>query len=59
MVDDSSICSHSTTKILSIGSGKNVPLEQLGRSLCRRKYIKSTTLEVAVEKESKGITWKD
>lgn len=47
-------------KNVSIGSGKNVPLEQLGHSLGPRKYVKSKNLEeLAIEKSSKGITWKD
>jgi uncharacterized metal-binding protein len=60
MTDYSSIHSHSTTKIVPISSGENVPLEQLGHSLSPRKYIKRTSLEeLAIEKGSKGSTWKD
>ena len=60
MAEDSSIRSHSITKIVPIASGEIVPVEQLGHSLRPRKYIKRTSLEeLAVEKGSKGITWKD
>jgi hypothetical protein len=51
---------HISDKNVPISSGKNVPLEQLGHSLGPRKYVKSKTLEeLAIEKSSKGITWKD
>jgi hypothetical protein len=60
MAEDSSILSHLTTKIVPISSAENVLLEQLGRSLSPRKYIKRTNLkELAVEKAKEGITWKD
>src|SRR5215208_8123445 len=60
MADDSSIRSYSTTQNVPIGSGENVPLEELGHILGRRKYIKRTTLEdLAIERTSKGITWED
>ena len=60
MTEDSSIGSHSITKIVPIGSEENVPLEQLVHSLSPRKYIKRKSLEdLALDKASKGITWKD
>lgn len=47
-------------KNLPIGSGENVPLEQLGHSIGPRQYVKTTRLEdLAIEKASKGITWED
>ncbi len=52
--------SHSTTKIVPIGSGRNVPLEELGHILGRRKYIRRRNIEdLAKERTSKGITWED
>jgi hypothetical protein len=60
MADDSSIRSYSTTQNVPISSSRNVPLEELGHILGRRKYIKRTTLEdLAIERTSKGITWED
>jgi len=59
MDEDSSIPSH-PLKIVPIGSEENVPLEQLGHSLGPRKYLKRSSLEeMAIGKESNGITWKD
>jgi hypothetical protein len=60
MADGSSICSHSSKKIVPLGSGENVPLQQLGHSFSPRKYIKRASLEeLAIERGRKGITWKD
>ena len=51
---------HISNENVPIGSGKNVPLEQLVHSLGHRKYIKRKTLEeLTTEKASKGIIWKD
>jgi hypothetical protein len=59
MTDDSSIRSH-TSRNVPIGSGENVPLEEVGHSLGPRKYIKRRNMEhLAIERTSKGITWED
>src|SRR5215213_10087744 len=50
MADDSSIRSYSTAQNVPISSGRNVPLEEVGHNIGRRKYIK---------RRSKGITWED
>jgi hypothetical protein len=60
MAEYLSTCPHSTTKIVPIGSGGNVPLEELGHTLSPRKYIKRRSLEdLAIERANEGITWKD
>lgn len=60
MADDSSIHSYSTAQNVPISSGRNVPLEELGHVLGRRKYIRRGNLEdLAIERTSKGITWQD
>jgi hypothetical protein len=47
-------------KNVPIGSKENVPLEQLGHSLGPRKYAKRSSIEeLAIEKASNGIIWKD
>jgi hypothetical protein len=57
MTDNSFIISD---KNIPIAFGENVPLEELGHSSSTRKYIKRTSLEqLAVERVSRGITWKD
>jgi hypothetical protein len=60
MADDSSIRSYSTTQNVPISSGENVPLEEVGHVLGRRKYIRRRNLEdLAIERTNKGITWQD